>query len=172
MRWTIEDRAQFDGAMNGYWQGWQRVSVATKALYVERLEVYGLPLVREALKAVKGRQEVERVPGLQAILERAAEEQRHAAWRQRGQADRTGGVFRTPAEADLAKLAAACVEIADAKGLWWRFIHMRDEVTAANTFGLSCAVTSTFIPLAALPADQQERLRLEGLQVMYDRQRA
>jgi len=167
--WTLEDHVHFDSFMAGYWPSWTRVPMPTKALYVERLEIRQLSAVQRALKEVKARQEVDRVPGLGVIQAQVADEERESVWRAKSRDARSGATFRTPQDAELARLAAACVEIVDAAGRVWRFVHLEDEVTGAHDFGLDCANTNTWLPFAVLRDDQQDRLRLEGLQALYDR---
>lgn len=163
--WTLEDRAYFDSLMGGYWQAWHKASPATKALYVERLESYGFPALQRALKNVKAAQEFDRIPGLQAVLAAVGDEERRVSWKSKS----CGGSFKSPQDAELARLAAACVEIRDFKGVSWRFLHLEDPQTGVHTFGLDCEASNTFIPWEALRPETASRVRQEGLMAIYDR---
>lgn len=163
--WTLEDRAHFDSLMAGYWQAWHKASPATKTLYMERLESYGFPALQRALKNVKAAQEFDRVPGLQIVLSAVGDEERRVSWRDKSR----GGNFKSPQDAELARLSAACVEIWDSTGASWRFLHLEDLQTGVYAFGLDCESANAFIPWEVLPAGQQDRLRGEGLQAIYAR---
>lgn len=111
--WSIDSKSDFDALMREYWPGWDKVGARGKRLYENRLRDIPWPCIERALDDIKGDQQFDRLPTVNAVASVAGE-----AWRAWKNSHAKSDMMSRP-DQDWQRMAMLSMEVKDLNGKTW-----------------------------------------------------